>query len=160
MKRGRVKIVRIYPDWPYQLLRHWRIDCKALFFKTRKWKNRKLVQSQLTFFLSYHKRFHTFSNFDSNKTDDTSVLRRNQPNWSGLFVDVVTRRKSGSKTTHNASLCTYKLLSTINRYVLTPQYCPERHSPVLSLPAQKDPRGCTVQIMHRKKVHTLSLTLC
>ena len=32
------------------------------------------------FFLFYHKRFHTFSNFDSNKTDDTSVLRRNQPN--------------------------------------------------------------------------------
>ena len=61
-----------YDAW-YQLLRHWRIDCKALFFKTRKWRNRKLVQSQLTFFLSYHKRFHTFSNFDSNKTDDTSV---------------------------------------------------------------------------------------
>ena len=55
---------------------------QGAIFQNKKWRNRKLVQSQLTFFLFYHKRFHTFSNFDPNKTDDTSVSRRNQPNWS------------------------------------------------------------------------------
>ena len=37
--------------------------------------------------------------------------------------------------------------------------CPERHSPELSLPVQKDPRGCTLQIMHRKTVLSLSARL-
>ena len=50
------------------------IDSKALFLKTRKWRNRKLVIRELPFFIFYHKRFHTFSNFDPNKTDDTLVF--------------------------------------------------------------------------------------
>ena len=95
---------------------------QGAIFKNKKMKKSKISSKSTHFFLFYHKRFHTYSNFDSNKTDDTSVLRQNQPIWSGLFVDVVTRRKNESIKTHNASLCTYKLPSTINRYVLTPQY--------------------------------------
>ena len=45
--------------------------------------NRKMKKSKIS-----SKSTHFFSYFDSNKTDDTSVLRRNQSNLSGLSVDV------------------------------------------------------------------------
>ena len=53
---------------------------RRYFFKKKKMEKSKTSSKSTHFFLFYHKRFHTFSNFDSNKTDDTSILRRNQPN--------------------------------------------------------------------------------
>ena len=48
---------------------------QGAIFKNKKFKKSKINSKSTYVFLVYHKHFHTFSIFYSNKTDDTSVFK-------------------------------------------------------------------------------------